>query len=185
MYKSLIVLVTMFVMLIVPVSASPMNPENIRFVVIDSSKETYGSELKNEITSKLDKQMPGCQIARNDLGRNTLDQLQRGDRQDLNSLAKDMGTNDLLTVEILPVKVDYREMLFYKKFRTDATLRLRLYNAATQQYTLVEDVAGHGSNTTIIPYTSVSTKPAVEEAIKKATDAGIQKINQSLADLSN
>ena len=182
MYKSLCILVTMFVMLTFPVHASSTNPENIRFIVMDSSKETYGNELKSEITAKLNKQMPGGEIVSKDLRENTLEKLQLEDQQDLNSLAKELGTNSLLTVEILPVKSDYRDLLYYKNIKTVATLRVRLYNAITQNYTLIEDVIGRGSNTTWLPYTSIGKKSPVKEAVRKATDAGIKKINQSIAD---
>ncbi|MCC5467722.1 hypothetical protein [Pelosinus baikalensis] len=182
MYKSLCILVTMFVMLTFPVHASSANPENIRFIVTDSSKETYGNELKSEITAKLAKQMPGGEIVNKDLRENTLEKLQLEDQQDLNSLAKELGTNSLLIVEILPVKSDYRDLLYYKNIKTVATLRVRLYNAITQKYTLIEDVIGRGSNTTWLPYTSIGKKSPVKEAVRKATDAGIKKINQSIAD---
>jgi hypothetical protein len=169
-------------MLTLPVHASSTNPENIRFIVMDSSKETYGNEMKSEITAKLDKQLPGGEIVNKDLRENTLEKLQLEDQQDLNSLAKELGTNSLLTVEILPIKSDYRDLLYYKNIKTVATLRVRLYNTITQKYTLIEDVIGRGSNTTWLPYTSIGKKSPVKEAVRKATDAGIKKINQSIAD---
>jgi hypothetical protein len=185
MYKTLLILVAMFGMMTFPVSASPISPENLRFVVVDSSHEKYGGELKKDVILKLDKQMPGCEIGSNDLKATTLEQLQLGDRQYLSTLAKDLGTNSILTVEILPVKSDYSDLLYYKNIKTVATLRVRLYNAVTKQYTLTEDVIGRGSNTTYLPYTSIGKKPPVKEAVRKATDAGSQKINQSLAEVIN
>jgi len=185
MYKTLLILVAIFGMMTFPVSASPANPENLRFVVMDGSHEKYGSELKKEVISKLDKQMPGCEIGSNDLKAATLEQLQQGDRQYLSTLAKELGTDSILTVEILPVKSDYNDLLYYKNIKTMAILRIRLYNAVTKQYTLIEDVVGRGSNTTYIPYTSIGKKPPVKEAVKKAADAGIKKINQSLAEVIN
>lgn len=181
MYKSLCILVTTFAMLTFPVYASSANPEDIRFIVVNSSKETYGNELKSEITAKLDKHMPDGEILNTDLRENTLEELQLEDQQDLNSLAKELGTNSLLTVEILPVKSDYHDLLYYKNIKTVATLRVRLYNVSTQKYTLIEDVTGRGSNTTWLPYTSIGKKSPVKEAVRKATDAGIKKINQSIA----
>lgn len=185
MYKTLLILVAVFGMMIFPVSASPISPENLRFVVVDSCHEKYGGQLKKEIISKLDKQMPDCEIDGSDLKATTLEQLQLGDRQYLSTLAKDLGTNSILTVEILPVKSDYNDLLYYKNIKTVATLRVRLYNAVTKQYTLTEDIIGRGSNTTLIPYTSIGKKSPVREAVQKATDAGIQKINQSLAEIIN
>jgi hypothetical protein len=182
MYKSLCILVTTFVMLTFPVHASFTNPEDIRFIVINSSKETYGNELKSEITAKLDKHIPGGEIVNEDLRENMLEKLQLEDQQDLNSLAKELGTNSLLTVEILPVKSDYHDLLYYKNIKTVATLRVRLYNAITQKYTLIEDVIGRGSNTTWLPYTSIGKRSPVKEAVRKATDAGIKRINQSIVD---
>ncbi|SFM27386.1 hypothetical protein [Pelosinus propionicus] len=184
MYKSLCMFVIMFAMMAFPVYASNANPEGVRFVVMDSCKEKYGNELKNEITAKLEKQLPGGEMISKDLRENTLEKLQLGDQKDLNSLAKELGSKYVLTVEILPVKSDYSDLLYYKNIKTVATLRIRLYNTITQKYALSEDVIGRGSNTTWLPYTSIGKKPPVKEAVRKATEDGIKKINQSIADSS-
>lgn len=55
MNKILVMFVAIFGMLTFPVSASPVSSEDIRFIVVDSSHEKYGSELKKAVITKLDK----------------------------------------------------------------------------------------------------------------------------------
>lgn len=174
MNRSFCILVVLF-MIAFPVSAAPANPGSVPIIIVDSSKEPYGSELKSEIAAQLGKRLSCSQIEPN-----LTQHVELSDKEDLNNLANAVGSDYVLIVDILPVKVDFRELLIYKSLKTDATLRVRLYKSTEKQYILNEDIAGQGSNTTVIPYTSIGKKPAALEAVHKAAVATAQKLGKIL-----
>lgn len=179
MNRSFWILVVLFIVLAaLPVSAAPANPGSIPLIIVDSSKEPYGSELKSEIAAQLGKKLP-CRPIELNLIKN----LESGDKEDLNNLANAVGSDYILIVDILPIKVDFCEALVYKSLKTDATLRVRLYKSTEKQYIVNEDIAGQGSNTTLIPWTSIGKKPAALEAVHKAISATAQRIGKILVDI--
>lgn len=180
MNKSLCMLVVVFIILaVIPISAASTNPGNLPLIIVDSSKEPYGSELKSEIAAQLGERLSCRQIEPN-LSKN----VELSDKEELDYLAKAVGSDYVLIVDILPVKVDFREALIYKSLRTDATLRVRLYKSTEKQYILNEDIAGQGSNTTLIPWTSIGKKPATLEGVHKAAAATARKLGQILVDVN-
>lgn len=84
----------------------------------------------------------------------------------------------MLVVEILLAKSDVDEVLFYKAIKSEATMKVRLYDAERKQYILNEAVSGVSANKTYIPYTDVGKKHSVLAAVSKAADVIVQKVNQ-------
>jgi hypothetical protein len=168
------------ILTVIPVSAAPAKAESVPFIIVDSSKESYGSELKSLIAAQLGETLLSQQMELENLAPN----MEPGDKEDLNNLARMVGANYILVVDILPIKVDFREVLMYKSLKTNAVLRVRLYNAVEKQYILKEDITGRGSNTTFIPGTSIGKKPAALEAVHKAAAATAQKLGKILVDIN-
>ncbi|WP_371380793.1 hypothetical protein [Sporomusa aerivorans] len=155
----------------------------IFLIVTDSSKEAYGPQLKNEVFLQIRYQLKGSvnkeSEIRNENAGNALNEINWAGTAELLELANRFGANQVLEVEILPIKSDFSDILFYKAIKSEATLRIRLYDAVKRRYILTEEVAGIGVNKTYIPYTSVGKKQTVWEAVRKAAKAAAQKINQS------
>jgi len=99
-------------------------------------------------------------------------------------LAGKTGANRVLVVEILPTKSNFREVLFYKAIESEATIKVRLYDAVKKQYVLTEEVTSTGTNKTIIPYTFVGKKVTVLEAVHKAVVIVVQKINEKVGNFT-
>ena len=161
-----------------------VSAEGILLLVADKSKETYGSQLKNDVYTQLERQLKVPVIKERELQGMTksdgLEDMSKAEQPELLELAVKNGANLVLVVEILPTKSDFREILFYQAIKSEATLKVRLYDAVKKQYVLAEEIASTGSNTTMIPYTFVGKKITVLETVHKAADIVAQKINQRL-----
>jgi len=156
--------------------------QEVLLLIVDKSKETYGTQLQNEVFTQLKKQLKAAVMKESELlnqSGHEIDKIAKAEQPELLELAKKTGADQVLVVEIWPVKSDFSDIVFYKAIRSDATLRIRLYDMARKQYVLSEDVAGTDTNKTFIPYTSVGKKVTVLEAIHKATDMAAQKVNQN------
>ncbi|MCC5464737.1 hypothetical protein [Pelosinus baikalensis] len=156
--------------------------QEVLLLIVDQSKETYGTQLQSEVFTQLKKQLKAAVMKESELinqSSHEIDKIAKVEQPELLELAKKTGADQVLVVEILPVKSDFSDIVFYKAIRSDATLRIRLYDVARKQYVLSEDVAGTDTNKTFIPYTSVGKKVTVLEAIHKATDMAAQKVNQN------
>jgi hypothetical protein len=155
-------------------------------VVVDKSKESYGIQLKSEVYSQLEKQIKVATIKENELQAiikgNGLADIAEAEKPELLELAAKTGANMVLVVEILPTKSDFNEILFYQAIKSEATIKVRLYDAVKNQYVLTEEVAGTGTNKTMIPYTFVGKKVTVLEAVHKAVVIVAQKVNQKIGD---
>lgn len=155
----------------------------IFLIVTDASKEAYGTQLKDEVFSQLRNQLNGSvhqeSETENQNTSNKTNKINWTEAADLLELANRSGANRIVVVEILPIKSDFSDILFYKAIKSEATLRIRLYDAVKRQYILTEEVAGTGINKTYIPYTSVGKKQTVWEAVRKAAKAAAEKVNQS------
>ena len=153
-------------------------------VVVDKSKESYGIQLKSEVYSQLEKQLKVAIIKESELQDvikgNSFEKISEAEKPELLDLAVKTGANLLLVVEILPTKSDFREILSYRAIKSEATIKVRLYDAVKNQYVLTEEVASTGTNKTIIPYTFVGKKVTVLEAVHNATVIVAQKVNQKV-----
>jgi len=151
-------------------------------VVVDKSKESYGNQLKGEVYSQLEKQLKVAIIKENELQDvmtgNSFDNIGEAEKPELLELAVKTGANRVLVVEILPTKSDFKDIICYKAITSEATIKVRLYDAVKKQYVLTEEVASTNTNKTIIPYTSVGKKVTVLEAVRKAVIIVAQKVNQ-------
>jgi len=155
----------------------------ILLVVVDQSKETYGTELKNEVYNHLKSQVKGFIKEEKPLFNsrdNNDDKIAKAEQFELLKLANDKDAKQVLVVEILPTKSDFTDIILYKAIKSEATLNIRLYDRATNHYMLNETVSGIDTNKTYIPYTGVGKKRTVLAAVHKATDIVVQKINQSV-----
>jgi hypothetical protein len=161
-----------------------VSDEGTLLLVVDKSKESYGSQLKNDVYTQLEKQLKVPVIKERELQgimkSDSLEDISKAEQPELLELAAKTGANLVLVVEILPTKSDFREILFYQAIKSEATLKVRLYDAVKKQYVLAEEVASTGTNKTMIPYTFVGKKITVLEAVHKAADIVAQKINQRL-----
>ena len=157
------------------------NKEVTALVVVDKSKEPYGIELKNEVYTHLEKELKVIVAKENELQdvmkSNGFGDFGRAEKPELSNLAIKTGANLVLVVEIQPVKSDFTEILFYQAIKSEATLKVRLYDAITKQYVLTEDIASTGTNKTFIPYTFVGKKVTVVEAVRKAVFIVAQKVS--------
>jgi CRISPR/Cas system-associated exonuclease Cas4 (RecB family) len=157
--------------------------QEIFLIVIDSSKETYGTQLKNEVYSQLRNQLKVSVNKESEIKHQSVNseisKINWAEKAELLELANQTGSNQILVVEILPSKSDFSDILIYKSIKSEATLRIRLFDAVKKQYILTEEVAGTGVNKTYIPYTSVGKKTTVWEAVQNATKAAAREINQS------
>lgn len=152
-------------------------------VVVDKSKESYGDQLRNEVYTQLKSQLK-CSLLeesglQNSMSSHEYDEISKAEQSQLLELANKKGTNQVLVVEILPTKSEFNDSIFYKAIKSEATLRVRLYDRATKQYIENEEVVGIGTNKTYIPYTGVGKKVTVLEAVHQATDLVAQKVNQN------
>ncbi len=158
----------------------------ILLIVTDSSREAYGTQLKNKIFSQLRDRLNGSvnqeSEAENQDPNNGTNKIKWAESDELSELAGRSGSNQIIVVEILPIKSNFSDILFYKAIKSEVTLRIRLYDAVKKQYILSDEVIGEGINKTYIPYTSVGKKQSVLEAVGKATRAAAEKINQSEAE---
>lgn len=152
--------------------------QGILLVIVDQSKETYGTEMKNQVYNQLKSQVKGFINEGNALNDSSSDNdaIAKAEQPELLQLANDKGAKQVLLVEILPTKSDFSDIIFYKAIKSEATLRVRLYDATTKQYRLNETVSGIDTNKTYIPYTGVGKKVTVLEAVHKATDIVAQKV---------
>jgi len=153
-------------------------------IVVDKSKESYGIQLKNEVYSQLEKQLNIPIIKESELQDvikgNGFEEISKAEKPELLELAVKTGANLVLVVEILPIKSDFREILFYQAIKSEATIKVRLYDAVNKQYVLIQEVGSTGTNKTIIPYTYVGKKVTVLEAVRKAVVIVAQKVNQQV-----
>ncbi|SFL51992.1 hypothetical protein [Pelosinus propionicus] len=156
--------------------------QEVLLLIVDKSKETYGTQLQSEIFTQLKKQLKAEVMKESELinqSRHEIDEIAKVEQSGLLDLAKKIGADQVLVVEILPVKSDFSDIAFYKAIRSEVTLSIRLYDVARKQYVLFEDVAGTDTNKTVIPYTSVGKKVTVLEAIHKATYKAAEMVNQN------
>lgn len=179
-----IVLTAMFFFTVTTVSLANTPQGAASLIVIDSSKEEYGDQLKKKIYSEVSEKTSVRSVETSELAKvlslERLTQLSAAEKEEIDRVAKGVGADALLIVEILPFKADYRQILFYQSVDVTATFRVRLYDANEQKYTFVEDVSGYGGNRTIIPWTFVTKKPAVLKAVSSANDIMISKIKEKL-----
>lgn len=163
---------------------SPPSPStnDMLLIVIDNSKEPYGSELQNEVTARLKKRFMNIACEASELSGNTSKdsgEWFKAEQPALAELAQKTGAAQVLLVEILPTKSDFSDLFLYKSIQSVATLKIRLYDAGKQQYIMHEEIAGTGTNKTFIPYTSVGKKVTVLEAVRQAADIAARKVLQN------
>lgn len=160
-----------------------VSDKGMLLVVVDKSKESYGDQLKNEVYTQLKSQLKCSLLEESGLPNSTssheYDEISKAEQSQLLELANKKGTNQVLVVEILPTKSEFNDSIIYKAIKSEATLRVRLYDRATKQYVENEEVVGIGTNKTYIPYTGVGKKVTVLEAVHQATDLVAQKVNQN------
>ncbi len=154
-------------------------------IIVDSSKEAYGSQLKSEVCTQLEKQLLIHAAEEKELQETIkglgFEEISKAEKPELAKMAEKMGVNKVVIVEILPAMVEYNQIIFCQTIKADATLRIRLYDADKGQYVLMEDSSGKGSNKTLLPYMSIGTKPAVLEAVHKAALVATEKIKMTLS----
>ncbi|GMA98942.1 hypothetical protein PIPA1_17420 [Pelosinus sp. IPA-1] len=162
-----------------------LTDEVVLLVVADESRETYGLQLKNEVYTQLEKQLKIAICKESELQDKitnySVGEISKAEKPELFTLASKTGVNMVLVVEILPTKSDFSEILFYQSIKSEATIKVRLYDAVKQQYVLTEEIGSTGVNKTIIPYTFVGKKVTVVEAVHKATTIVAERVNQKLA----
>jgi len=148
--------------------------------VVDNSKESY--DLQNEVFSQLNSQLKDAASEGSELQNKSDDlgftDISRAEQPELLKLANETDSNQILIIEILPVKTDFDQILFYNAIKAEATLKIRLYDAERKQYMLAEDASGIGVNKTYVPYSSVGKKGAVMKAVNKAIENVVQKVNE-------
>ena len=161
-----------------------LSNDSTLLLVVDKSKESYGSQLKNDLCTQFKKQLNVMVLKENDvrdrIKNDDLEKISQLEQPELLELATKSGVRFVIVAEILPTKSDFREILFYQAIKSEATLKVRLYDAVKKQYVLIEEVASTGTNTTMLPYTFVGKKKTVLEAVHKATIIAVQKVNDSL-----
>jgi hypothetical protein len=161
-----------------------VSDENTLLLVVDKSKESYGSQLKNDVYTQLETQLKVPLIKERELQNimksDSLEDMSKAEQPELLELAGKTGANLVLVVEILPTKSDFKEILFYQAIKSEATFKVRLYDPIKKQYVLAEEVASTATNKTMIPSTCVGKKITVLEAVHKAAAIVAQKINQRL-----
>ncbi len=152
---------------------APQNAEQqVLLVVEDLSQEAYGAELKDLIYKQLQGQIEGLVLAQGV-------EVENLEQSDLQILAKQNNARQVLLVEILPTKSDFKDIVFYKQIRSQATLQIRLYDQTGHKYLMRETVIGTDQNTTWIPYTGVGKKVTVQKAVQNAAVILGDKVNQS------
>lgn len=153
------------------VVSSPHTEQQVLLVIDDLSQETYGAELTALVYKQLQGSIPGLLIAE-DVAAANLEQA------DLRAMAIQKNAKQILFVEILPTKSDFKDIIFYKQLRSQATLQIRLYDRESQKYLMRETVIGIDQNTTWIPYTGVGKKVTVQKAVQNASVIIGDKVNQ-------
>ncbi|MDU2064700.1 MAG: hypothetical protein E6713_07630 [Sporomusaceae bacterium] len=158
--------------------------EDVLLVVVDSSKEAYGSQLKKEVNQQLETHLSlqgsteqKIETMIQEFGVNEFSNVEK---PELAELTKKMGVHKAVIVEILPAMIEYNQIASFQKIQADATLRIRLYDADKEQYIFMGNISGKGSNKTFLPFTSIGTKPAVLEAVQKAALVATEKISGAL-----
>lgn len=153
--------------------------QELLLIVADYSNEAYGEALKKEVFTQLQNKLQ-VSVSKHS---NEVRTVAWVEKAELLELTNQTGVNQVVVVEILPIKSDFSDILFYKAIRSEATLRVRLYDAIKSRYIVTQEVQGTAINKTYIPYTSVGKKATVWEAVRKATEAAGRTINQSEADV--
>lgn len=146
-----------------------VSDKGILLAVVDNSKEAYGTELKNKVYTQLKSQLKCSALEEND-------GIEKAEQPQLLELANKEGAKQVLVVEILPAKSDVSEILFYRGIKSEATLKVRLYDAEKKQYILNEAISCAYNNQTFIPFTDVGKRCSVVKSMYKATDIVIQKV---------
>lgn len=158
--------------------------DNTFLLVVDKSKESYGTQLENDIYTQFEKQLNVMVLKESDvrdrIKNDDLEKISQLEQPELLDLATKSGVKFVLVVEILPTKSDFREILFYQAIKSEATLKVRLYDAVKKQYVLTEEVASTSTNKTMLPYTFIGKKKTVLEAVHKAAFIAVQKVNDGL-----
>jgi len=99
--------------------------------VVDNSKESY--DLQNEVFSQLNSQLKDAASEGSELQNKSDDlgftDISRAEQPELLKLANETDSNQILIIEILPVKTDFDQILFYNAIKAEATLKIRLYDA--------------------------------------------------------
>lgn len=154
-----------------PVVASPNGEQEILLVINDLSQENYGTALAALVYQQLQGQIPGLVLAEPGDAANL-------EQSDLLAMAIQKNVKQILLVEILPIKSDFKDIIFYKQLRSQATLQVRLYDRDSQKYIIREIVTGADQNTTWIPYTGVGKKVTAQKAVQNAAVIIGSKVNQ-------
>jgi hypothetical protein len=158
--------------------------DNALLLVIDKSKESYGSQLQNDVYTQLEKQLHVIVLKESDvkdrIKNDNCKEISQLEQPELLELASKAGVKFVLVVEIMPTKSDFKEILFYQAIKSEATLKVRLYDAIKKRYVLVEEMASTGINKTMFPYTFVGKKKTVLEAVHRTTSIVVEKVNCSL-----
>ena len=150
---------------------SPNIEQQVLLVIGDLSQENYGTELTDLVYKQLQDQIPGLVLAESVDVANL-------EQADLQTLAVQKNAKQILFVEILPTKSDFKDIICYKQLRSQATLKIRLYDRDNQKYLMREIVTGADQNTTWIPYTGVGKKVTVQKAVQNASVIVGDKVNQ-------
>ncbi|WP_019553812.1 hypothetical protein [Propionispira raffinosivorans] len=152
-------------------ATSPHKEQQLLLVIGDLSQENYGAELTDLVYKQLQGQIPGLVLAESVDAANL-------EQTDLQALAIQKNVKQILFVEILPTKSDFKDIICYKQLRSQATLKICLYDRDNQKYLMREIVTGTDQNTTWIPYTGVGKKVTVQKAVQNASVIIGDKINQ-------
>lgn len=160
-------------------AAAEAQPDMAIFV-IDSSQAEYGNMLRDDVWQIIRTQFPAAVISgavepehKEQRQQVPVFPLEKGE---LHHLTERLGVTKVSIVEILPAMVTYRQILFSQRLQAKATLRICVYDSASKQYVLAEDIHGDGDNQTYLPYSSIGTKPAVREATVRAMEKGVKKL---------
>lgn len=149
-------------------------------LVVDNSQENFGNELRQAVGEELSKEFTTKMIPLQELTATDSSKVCRMEKFDFADLARQNGADQVAVIEILPARISYQQVLFCEFMKAKATLRIRYYDALTDQYLLWEDVSGSGDNKTLFPWTSIGTKPAVAEAVHHAADFAAEKIVRTI-----
>ena len=83
----------------------------ILLIVTDSSKEAYGTQLKDEVFSQLRNQLNGSvnqeSEIKNQNANNETNKIHWAETAELLEMANRSGSNQIVVVEILPIKSDF------------------------------------------------------------------------------
>lgn len=142
-------------------------------LIADSSKASFSDILREDVKTVFENELKVKAVTEKDGLK--IAALEKGE------LAKAAeGAQKVVVVEILPTTLGYEQMLICQRLNAQATLRVRVYDKNTAQYTFYEEISGKGDNKTFIPYTSIGTKPAVQEAVHNAAVAAAGKVAAEL-----